>query len=250
MIRSWNSRRFTLLEVGLILLFAGTVVYVSVAESYEHTPEALQLRAIYGPGRETEHEEEWIIRDFFKDRKNGFFLDVGASHYRQHSNTYYLETKLEWSGIAVEPLRAYESDYITHRPRTRFRPFFVSDVSNDSAKMYVLPSNPLVTSGHKEFTSRRGKDVEEVVVPTITLSDLLDTEKVASIDFLSMDIELWEPKALVGFDIDRFKPSLVCIESHPEVRQQILEYFARHSYVVLGKYLRADTANLYFAPLR
>ena len=36
---------------------------------------------------------------------------------------------------------------------------------------------------------------------------------------------------------------------HPEVRQQILDYFARHHYVVAGKYLRADTANLYFAPL-
>jgi hypothetical protein len=65
-----------------------------------------------------------------------------------------------------------------------------------------------------------------------------------------MDIELAEPKALRGFDIDRFKPELVCIEAHEEVRQQILDYFARHGYVVVGRYLRADTQNLYFTPLR
>jgi hypothetical protein len=77
---------------------------------------------------------------------------------------------------------------------------------------------------------------------------LLDAEGVTRIDFLSMDIELWEPKALAGFDVDRFKPSLVCIESHPEVRQQILDYFAAHNYVVVGKYLQMDQHNLYFQP--
>lgn len=64
-----------------------------------------------------------------------------------------------------------------------------------------------------------------------------------------MDIELHEPQALNGFSIDRFRPRLVAIESHAAVRQQILDYFAKHGYVVIGKYLRADTENLWFAPL-
>lgn len=65
---------------------------------------------------------------------------------------------------------------------------------------------------------------------------------------MTMDIELAEPKALEGFDIERFKPALVCIESHPEVRQQLLDYFHQHGYVVVGKYLRVDPHNLYFKP--
>lgn len=36
-----------------------------------------------------------------------------------------------------------------------------------------------------------------------------------------MDLELHEAAALAGFDIQRFRPALVCIEGHPEVRQQI-----------------------------
>ena len=64
-----------------------------------------------------------------------------------------------------------------------------------------------------------------------------------------MDIELSEPKALAGFDIGRFRPGLVCIEAHDEVRQQILDYFARSGYVIVGKYLAADENNLYFMPL-
>lgn len=67
-------------------------------------------------------------------------------------------------------------------------------------------------------------------------------------DFLSIDIELAEPAALRGLDVERYRPRLVCIEAHPQGRQQLLDYFAAHGFVVVGKYLRADTANLYFTP--
>jgi hypothetical protein len=33
------------------------------------------------------------------------------------------------------------------------------------------------------------------------------------------------------------------------VRQQILDYFARNRYVLLGQYWRADAHNFWFAPL-
>ena len=114
-------------------------------------------------------------------------------------------------------------------------------VPTHEAKLYTLRDNSLVTSGDKSFTERYGSAVKEVTVPTITLNDLLRTEKIEQFDFLNMDIELWEPKALAGFDIRRFRPSLVCIESHPEVMQQILDYFAANGYVVVAKYLRVDS---------
>ena len=212
-------------------------------------PDVRDLALTYGPELNSEHFEEWIIRDFFQDKRGGFFLDVGANHYRIYSNTYYLERSLGWSGIAVEPLLHFEADYEQHRPATRFRPFFVSDVSNEEAKLYLLSSNALVSSSDKSFTERYGSDAKELTVPTITLNDLLDSEKVQRIDFMSMDIELHEPKALAGLDIARFKPALVCIEAHPEVRQEIIDYFIRHQYTVVGKYWRADEHNLYFAPL-
>ena len=69
------------------------------------------FREYYGPGHATEREEEWMIRDFFKDRRGGFFVDVGANHYRWTSKTYYLETTLGWSGLAIEPQQQYAADY-------------------------------------------------------------------------------------------------------------------------------------------
>jgi FkbM family methyltransferase len=250
MLKRWRAWRFDLVEVVMIAAIVGLVAYIAspTPAPAPADEERDALEKAYGSARNSENEEEWIIRDFFKDRRGGVFVDVGAAHYKSASNTYYLEHELGWSGIAIEPLRHFEADWVQHRPRTRFRPFFVSDVSDGSVKLYTYGEKFAASSSDRTWVERFGDNPREVSTLTITLDDLLNREKIETFDFLSMDIELAEPKALAGFDIERFRPSLVCIEAHPEVRQQILDYFARHNYVVIGKYLRADEKNLYFAP--
>jgi FkbM family methyltransferase len=251
------SVRFDVWEVVLVLVLlsagAWTLYRMIVpAHPVQSAREINFFRDTYGPDHYTEREEEWIIRDFFRDRRDGFFLDVGANHYRNASKTYYLESRLGWSGMAVEPQREFAAGYAEHRPRTKFFPFFVSNVSNQTARLYMVNRSTLVASSNPEFVSQftpTGKPDAVRDVPTITLTDLLDAEGVRQIDFLSMDIELHEPQALAGFDIDRFKPSLVCIEGLLPVRQHILDYFTRHGYVLVGKYMWVDLENLYFTPL-
>ena len=207
------------------------------------------FRRQYGPYHYSEREEEWMIRDYFQDRRGGVFVDVGASHYRSASKTYYLEAKLGWSGLAVEPQHQFGADYAKFRPRTKFLPFFVSDVSNEKARLYVLRDQPMAASSDEAFVREFDEPDDILEVPTITLNDLLDAEGIHRIDFLSMDIELHEPRALGGFDIQRFRPALVCVEGLLPVRQEILDYFAKHQYVLVGKYIWVDRENLYFAPL-
>jgi FkbM family methyltransferase len=242
-----KSLHFGLFEVGLI-----TVTITAVALSLHRPPppvsaEITWLAQTYGPHRQSQYYEEWIARDFFHDRRGGVFVDVGAADPKLLSNTWYLEHGLGWSGLAVDAQAEYGGGYATARPRTRFRPFFVADRSSERAKLY-LNDTPIVASSEPTFTGRWGavRDVREV--PTITLDDMLDAERVAAIDFLSIDIELAEPQALAGFSINRFKPRLVCIEAHPEVRQRILDYFAANGYVIVGKYLPVDRENLWFMP--
>lgn len=243
-------------ELWELLVIVGSVLAISAIFPLRRPtppvhPETRALEEQYGPVRNSENEEEWIIRDFFQAERDGFFVDVGANDFRLYSNTYYLETELGWSGLAIEPLSQFKADYLKYRPRTRFLTFFVSDKSKQEATIFLNPKNAMVASSERSFTERWGEsDLQEVTVPTITMDDLLQAERVSRIDFMSMDIELAEPKALAGFDIERFRPRFVGIEAHPEVRQEILDYFARHDYVLVGKYLRADEHNLWFAPLK
>jgi FkbM family methyltransferase len=245
------TRRYDLWEIFLVGLVLALVFWRPMPRfsPVQSDSEIEAFERQYGPSHYSEREEEWLIRDFFKDRRGGFFVDVGANHYKLASKTYYLETTLGWSGLAVEPQAQYAADYLAHRPRTRFLPFFVSDQSNQPARLYLLKDSPLVASGDPNFVRQFGEPDEVREVPAVTMNDLLDREGVTAIDFLSMDIEQHEPQALSGFDIQRFKPALVCIEALLPVRQRILDYFARNGYVVAGKYVWIDRENLYFVPV-
>jgi FkbM family methyltransferase len=221
--------------------------------SYARYPlnEREDLERAYGPETNAIGVDEWVIRDYFHDRRDGVFLDVGASHYQEGSNTYYLEKSLGWSGLAIDALEEFGSGYAQHRPRTRFVAMFASDRADDTAQLFVPRENQFVASVSQSSTEREsgGDKGSARKVPTTTLNRVLETAGLTKIDFLNMDIELSEPKALAGFDIDRYRPELVCIEAQPETRQQILDYFDEHNYRVIGKYLRVDPTNLYFKPI-
>jgi FkbM family methyltransferase len=206
---------------------------------------ALQRR--YGT-RNSRNAEEWVIRDYFQDKRGGVFLDVGAADAREWNNTYFLETALGWSGIAIDAQPEFAAEYARLRPRTRFFSMFVSDASDAVETFYVPEKGPLGATSNREFAGRAEDPVDVRSVRTITLNDLLAREGVARVDFLSMDVELGEPRALAGFDIERYRPALVCIEVHPQVRQELIDYFHRHHYVLAGKYLGVDAQNLYFMP--
>ena len=245
--------RLDSLELSLLVLAVGVLLFLSWRPKdpnpVQSAGELKTFEKRYGPDHFSEREEEWMIRDYFQDRKGGVFVDVGANHYQLASKTFYLESKLGWSGLAIEPQTQFADDYAKFRPKTKFIPFFVSDKSNDTARLYVLNRSSMVASSSKAFVEQFGKPDEVRDVPTITLTDLLDAEHIQHLDFLSVDIELHEPSALRGFDIERFKPSLVCVEALLPVRQEILNYFAEHRYVIVGKYIWADLENMYFAPL-
>jgi len=203
----------------------------------------------------SEHNEELIIRDFFQDRRNGFFVDVGCAHYMHASTTFYLEKHLGWSGIAIDALDEFENDYLENRPNTKFFNYIVTDHSGTKDFFYRLSDNGVwYSSVDKRFVEKVAKsrnDIKSVYqkleVPTITLTELLEKSEISKIDFLSMDIEGGEPKALAGFDINRFRPELVCIEAHSNKRT-IMKYFTRNGYEFIEKYLIYDNLNLYFRP--
>jgi hypothetical protein len=63
--------------------------------------------------------EETLIRHFFNDERDGFFVDVGAAACCSNSTTYYLESRLGWIGLAVDANASYGPEY---KRRRRFPP--------------------------------------------------------------------------------------------------------------------------------
>jgi len=197
----------------------------------------------------SQHKEELIIRDFFHDRREGVFLDVGCATPIRDSNTYYLEKHLGWSGIAVDGLPEYQSSWERRRPKSKFFNYMVTDHA-ETVEPFYRSELPGISSLTKPEKGPAGKEraFEEIQVPTITLTRLLEENQVSRIDLLSIDIEGAEPLALAGFDIDRFHPELAVIEAKPANRETIVKYFADHGYEQIEKYLEYDPVNYYFTP--
>ncbi len=203
--------------------------------------------------RYSQFDEELIVRDFFQDRRDGVFLDVGCGPPTERSTTYYLEKHLGWSGIGIDALPDYAEPWKQERPKSRFFAFLVTDHSDTMDAFYRSPIEGL--SSTQQSRPFQAPDTEPLVLegkemqlPTITLDKLLDEAGVESIDFLSMDIEGSEPPALAGFDIERFAPELVCIEVSGETEEAIRDYFAEHGYERIERYTNRDPANWYFTP--
>jgi FkbM family methyltransferase len=246
-----STKRTRILVVILIVIVAAYLTYTYLtlkSKSKNQEPvESNWLTAKYGPKIYSQNDEELIIRDFFNDRKGGFFVDVGAGHYRINSTSFYLEKHLGWHGIAVDAIPNYEMQYLKKRKNTHFFSFYVSDKSDEEIDFYMIQKNRSLSTGDEEAAKKEG-EYKAIKVPTITLNDLLAREGVTEFDLLSMDIERSEPAALAGFDIKKFKPSLVCIKAHKEVLDQIMDYFDKNEYKVIDKYKGLDPLNLYFTP--
>jgi hypothetical protein len=62
---------------------------------------------------------------------------------------------LGWSGLAIDPLVEFAADYQTHRPRTKFFPMFVSNRSDERAKLAIHVGRSRV---HKQLHGRAAHD--------------------------------------------------------------------------------------------
>ena len=194
----------------------------------------------------SQSDEELIIRDFFQDRRDGFFLDVGCAWPIKDNNTYYLEDRLGWSGIGIDALPEYAKKWHRQRHRSRFFNYIVTDHSGTTETFYRSKLLGISAIRPPVDPQQHATKAEVIEIPTITLNELLDQNGVKTIDLLSMDIEEAEPLALAGFDIERFKPQLACVEAHTTTRDKIMAYFSGHGYERIERYLAYDRVNYYF----
>ena len=110
-----------------------------------------------------------------------------------------------------------------------------------------------VSSLSKEYAAQFGGEekLTPIEVQTITITDLLDRRGVTKINHLTIDIEGAELQALAGFDIQRFKPDLICIEVYGRGKvgaKAIRDYMESNGYGIVKEYKSNTVANWYFAP--
>ena len=157
-----------------------------------------------------------VYENFFKNKTDGFFCDIGGNHPTNINNTWYFE-KLGWQGIVFEPLPHMKTLWDENRKAKVF-PIALSDARGEVSFNVVDD-----VSGWEDMLSYvkgsnnaiKDYNYKEIKVQTETLKQILEQENITHIDYLSLDVEGHELKVLNGIDFEKVRINVLTIENNP-----------------------------------
>ena len=159
----------------------------------------------------TQQEEEKLVRDFFGG-EIGYFVEVGANHPTDGSQTWHLQ-QAGWTGVLVEP----QPDLAAFLTTSRKAKVFATACSSPENAGQSLPFH---VDGARSALDRDrmtpgAKAAYVIFVPTRTLDSILEeADAPMPIDLLSVDVEGHEVEVFRGFDFGRWQPLLILVEDH------------------------------------
>jgi FkbM family methyltransferase len=177
-------------------------------------------------------EDMVLWRAFSTLQAKGFYVDIGANHpYRDSVTKIFYDAG--WSGINVEPVLPFHKCLEAERERDINLLMGVSDQPGQMVFHLNRSNLDLSTfeSGLAEGYRARGDDLSDVVVPVVTLRQLLEEHaQDREIDFLKVDTEGHEPAVIRGNDWSRFRPKVVLLETSSENTPTIIELMESADY--------------------
>jgi len=195
-------------------------------------------------------EDRWL-EAYFGGRRDGYYVEVGAYDGSHLSNTYHFE-QIGWSGVLVEPDPVMAAQCRRTRPASRTFACAVVGPRDGGETVFFRVAEGQVYStthlspAHRQRLDRMGLQWQEVRVPARTLDSILAQAAPAQIDFVSIDVEGGELQVLHGFDLGRWKPAIVIVETNARRRDPaIRDYFVSRGYA----YRHSIDVNDFYAPL-
>jgi FkbM family methyltransferase len=159
--------------------------------------------------RQEEYFEKYLIWEFFDFSCEGFFVDVGAFHSKEFSQTWLLE-KVGWKGILIEPLPENADELRKNRPLSVVYQTAIS--CREKAGVATFYVNSGYSTLVPNITDNRRKYINQITVSVTTLNEVLDKEGNPKIDFLSIDVEGGDLDCLRGLNLEQNHPRLILTE--------------------------------------
>lgn len=160
--------------------------------------------------------EDLIIDKLLNYKREGLYIDVGASDPNRFSNTkrFY---KRGWHGINIEPNPDKFSKFIKKRPRDINLNLGIAN-TDQRLSFYMFIPNNVSTFSKKEAESskKRGYILEKVIQVQVRKLENIFAEYVMDkeVDFISIDTEGLDLEVLKSNNYTLFKkPKIICIES-------------------------------------
>lgn len=168
--------------------------------------------------------QDLFILYWFNGKKNGFFVDFGATNGVDLSNTFLLEKEYNWQGILVEPGKIWQTDLKKNRNcliDTRCIWSSTGDILEFN-KTQVAELSTVTSFSDHDFLSKQRVSNSKYEVATISLNNLLSFYNAPRyIDYLSIDTEGSEYQIMKAFDFDNYDIKIITVE-HNFTPQRLL----------------------------
>ncbi len=200
-------------QVRDFLSFAVTLMPVSQAQVFQ---DAFVLWALNG-------------------KRDGYFVEFGATNGIYLSNTYLLENAYGWTGICAEPALGWHSELRQNRSGAVIETDCVWEKTGETLSFSETRSPEL--SGLSDHTGEdthadRRKSAQTYDVQTISLTDMLEKHGApGDFDFLSIDTEGSEYRILAAHDFERFRPKIIAVEhNYTDMRGALFDLLSAKGY--------------------
>jgi FkbM family methyltransferase len=163
--------------------------------------------------------EDMIMNRFFEHKAKGVYVDVGAHHPFRFSNTAFFYRK-GWTGINIDPLPSAAPLFKKYRKRD------VNIQKGVSLEEKQLTYYSFNEPAYNTFSEEKANeyinanlvlpDVQKIKIDTVPLRKILDEHIPArtTIDFLTIDTEGLEMEVLRSNNWEKYRPSIIILESH------------------------------------
>jgi FkbM family methyltransferase len=150
-----------------------------------------------------------------KFKREGFFVEFGATNGFDLSNSYLLEKHFAWNGILAEPMVRWHEDLKRNR-NCKIDTRCVWSSSGQILEFLDVEAGEFSTVkslADSDHNSNIRENSNIVNVETVSLLDLLKEHNAPeNIDYLSIDTEGSEYEILKGFNFNNYKFNFISIE--------------------------------------
>jgi hypothetical protein len=187
--------------------------------------------------------EDIILLNLFSHKNTGNFIDVGCNKPIDGNNTFNLYIK-GWSGLNIDGNQSLINDFKISRPCDTS---ICALISNQEVEVpFYISKADKVSTISKDFLEKYKNTWEYlendiVIKKTRTLTQILDENLFINknIDLLSIDVEGHDFEALLGLDLTKYRPSIICIEIHDfdfsNIQEnKIVKYLNNYNYSLIN----------------
>ena len=179
-------------------------------------------------------KQDLFVLSHLNFKKEGFFVEFGASDGIEFSNTYLLEKEFNWKGILAEPGKNWHKDLKNNRnvnieTKCVWKDSDSTLIFNETEIKVLSTINQFSNLDNWKDNRKLGKKYE---VETISLNKLLnDNNAPHQIDYLSIDTEGSEFEILNNFDFTRYSFNVItCEHNFTPQRNKIFSLLSKHGY--------------------